>query len=238
VSPPEVEVGPRDFPLTRWTRVLEDRNDPELRRALMAELCSSRWRPLYFYARRKGLSADRAEDAVQGLLVELIEHDFLARLDPGRGRLRAYMKRALCHYLENQREHDAAQKRGGGARPLDVSSVEAELAAAGDDPERAFNREWAVGIFEAAFAELEREYASGARRGPFAALRDALAFGEAPAYEELALLHDTSVTALKSWVFRGRKRFRQLVLARIADTVTSGSEAEGELAELLEALRA
>lgn len=222
--------------MTRWTRVLRERSDPALRRSLMEELCRARWQPLYFYARRKGLAPDRAEDAVQGLLVELFERDFLARLDPERGRLRAYMKRALCHYMENQREHAGAQKRGGGAPHVDFESLEASLAAANADPERAFDREWAFGLLESALAELEREFERGERRGPFVALRALLGFGEAPAYEELAAAHGMSVPQLKSFVFRGRQRFRKLVLERVADTVESPEEAELELAALIEAV--
>lgn len=204
----------------------------------MEELCHARWRPLYFYARRKGLPADRAEDAVQGLLVELIEHDFLARLDPERGRLRAYLMRAMSHYLVNQHEHDVAQKRGGGARALELGAVETELGTVAEDPERAFQREWALGVFESALAELEREYESGARRGPLEVLRQVMAFGEAPSYPELARAHGMSVPQLKSFVHRGRQRFRKLVLERIGDTLADPGDAESELRELLEALRA
>ena len=218
--------------------MLSDRDDPARRRALMEELCRQRWQPLYFYARRRGLPADQAEDAVQGLLVELIERDFLLRLDPERGRLRAYLKRALAHHLENRREHAAAQKRGGGQHPVDFASAEAELQATAADPELAFNREWALGVFEAAFVALEAEYASGARRGSMAVLRQALGFEAAPSYPELASAHGMSVAELKSFVFRGRKRFRELVLERVADTVATPTEADAELSELCAALRA
>jgi len=54
---------------------------------------------------------------VQGLLVQLIEHDFVEKLDPARGRLRGYLKRALQHYLVNLHEHEFAAKRGGGRVP-------------------------------------------------------------------------------------------------------------------------
>ena len=83
------------FPETRWTRIVAARGSPELRRAVLDELCASRWQPLYVHLRKQGLPPDRAQDVVQGFLVHLLERDFLARLDPGRGRLRAYLKTAL-----------------------------------------------------------------------------------------------------------------------------------------------
>ena len=49
----------------------------------------ARQQPLYVHLRKQGLPPDRAQDVVQGFLAHLLERDFLARLDPGRGRLRA-----------------------------------------------------------------------------------------------------------------------------------------------------
>ncbi len=47
-----------------------------------------------------------------------------------------------------------------------------------------------------------------------------------------------TVPQLKSFVFRARGRFRELLLARITDTVHTPQEAEAELADLLKALTA
>ena len=104
------------FPETRWTRIVAARGNTELRRVVLDELVASRWQPLYVHLRKQGLPPDRAQDVVQGFLVHLLERDFLARLDPGRGRLRAYLKTALAHYLANLHAEESAQKRGGGRR--------------------------------------------------------------------------------------------------------------------------
>jgi RNA polymerase sigma-70 factor (ECF subfamily) len=224
------------FPETRWTRIVAARDRPDLRRQVLGELCATRWQPLYIHLRKKGLAADRAQDVVQGFLLHLVERDFLARLDPGRGRLRGYLKAALDHYLVNLHAEEAAQKRGGGLRRLAFDEVEATLPAAPDDPEAAFDREWALGLFAAAERDLEAELASGARRGPVAVVRQLFRFGEAPAYETLAREHGMTIPQLKSFVHRARGRFRQLLLARIADTVHSPEEAEAELGDLLKAL--
>ena len=168
------------FPDTRWTRIVAARDRPDLRREVLRELCATRWQPLYVHLRKQGLAPDRAQDVVQGFLVHLLERDFLARLDPGRGRLRAYLKTALGHYLANLHEQESAQKRGGGAEALAFDDVEAIVPSAPDDPDAAFDREWALGLFESAFAELEAELASGARRGPAAVVRQLFRLGEAP----------------------------------------------------------
>jgi len=235
---PDTRADLPRFPETRWTRIVAARDRPDLRRQVLGELCATRWQPLYVHLRKQGLPRDRAEDVVQGFLVHLLERDFLSRLDPGRGRLRAYLKAALAHYQANLHERDGAAKRGGGAPALAFDDVEALVPAAPDDPAAAFDREWAMALFESAFAELEAELASGARRGPVAVVRQLFRLGEAPSYEELVAQHAMTVPQLKSFVHRARGRFRELLLARVADTVQTAAEAEAELGELLKALAA
>jgi len=234
----ETGLGAPRFPETRWTRIVAARDRPEARRQVLDELCATRWQPLYVHLRKEGLPRERAEDVVQGFLVHLLERDFLARLDPGRGRLRAYLKTALAHYLANLHQQESAAKRGGGARPLPFDDVEAIVAAAPDDPAAAYDREWALATFEGALGDLEAELSSGARRGPVAVVRQLFRMGDAPPYETLAAEHGMTVPQLKSFVHRARRRLRELLLARVADTVQTPEEAEAELGELLRALGA
>ncbi|HEX2659559.1 MAG TPA: hypothetical protein VHU40_14850 [Polyangia bacterium] len=235
---PDTHAAAPRFPETRWTRIVAARDRPELRRQVLGELCATRWQPLYVHLRKQGLAREKAQDVVQGFLVHLLERDFLARLDPGRGRLRAYLKTALGHYVINLHDQESAQKRGGGLPPLAFEDMEAQVAAAPTDPAAAFDREWALRLFESAFGELESELESGERRGPVAVVRQLFRLGEAPSYETLAAEHGMSVPQLKSFVHRARGRFRQLLLTRVADTVQTAEEAETELAELLRALAA
>jgi DNA-directed RNA polymerase specialized sigma24 family protein len=235
---PDTHAGAPRFPNTRWTQIVAARDRPDLRRQVLGELCATRWQPLYVHLRKQGLARDRAQDVVQWFLVHLLERDFLARLDPGRGRLRGYLKTALGHYLTNLHEQESAQKRGGSSHALAFEDVESIVPAAPDDPSAAFDREWALGLFEGAFTELEAELASGARRGPVAVVRQLFRLGDAPPYEILAAEHGMTVPQLKSFVHRARGRFRELLLARVADTVQTPEEAEAELGELLKALAA
>jgi RNA polymerase sigma-70 factor (ECF subfamily) len=220
---PNPRVGAGLFPETRWSRIVAARERPELRRAVLDELCATRWQPLYLHLRKQGVKPAEAQDVVQGFLVHLLERDFLAR---------------LAHYQANLHAHEAAQKRGGGLAARSFDEVEALVSAAPDDPDAAFDREWALRLFEGALGDLEAELASGARRGPVAVVRQLFRFGDAPAYDELAAAHGMSVPQLKSFVHRARGRFRELLLARIADTVQTPEESEAELNDLMRVLAA
>ena len=226
----------REFPRTRWTLVASSRESAEARRRALEELLAAYWKPLYAYARRKGLTIEAAKDAVQGFFAELLERDFLASLDPARGSLRAYLKTSLANFLVNQHESAVAQKRGGGRAivSLDVDVAERGLAGSGA-PDAAFDREWAVNVMERATARLRVEFDSGERKGPFDLVLRFLGFGEPPPYADAAKAAGMSVVQLKAFLHRARTRFRELVREEVADT--AGGDAEAEIGELLKALR-
>ena len=224
------------FPTTRWTLILSARQGPAARRAALEELLGRYWQPLYLFARRKGVGPDEAQDAVQGFIAHLLERDFLARLDPERGRFRSYLRTALSNYLVNQHEREAAQKRGGGMAALDFDALENRLASGPTVAEAAFDREWAVGVMARALDELHREFDSGARRGPFEVVVRFFQSDETPSYAAVAAEHGMTIPQLKAFLHRARVRFRELVRQAVADTVSDPGEVEAEIADLLRAL--
>lgn len=235
---PPPGAPPGLFPETRWTLVLAARLDPEKRRPALEQLVRPRWKALYVVARKQGLGPAEAEDAVQGFVTRLLEGDVLERLDPGKGRLRAYLRTAFRHYLSQLRQEERAAKRGGGERPADLADVEAWVASPEASPDVLFDRAWALSLFADALSELEQEYLSGARRGPFEVVQQLFQFGAAPPYAELAARHQMSIPQLKAFVHRARLRFRELLRERVAETLPDAADADEELAALLGAVAA
>ena len=234
-----VPAGPSHFPPTRWTLIASARNDPQARRAALEELLGLYWKPLYCFARRKGLDPEAAQDAVQGLLAHLLERDFLARLDPGRGRFRSYLRTAMSHYLINEHERAAAQKRGGDVHTitLDFDVAERGLDGAPAAAEQAFERTWAVGVMARALARLRDEFDAGQRRGPFELVAAFFGAGaEPPSYADAAAAHGMSVPQLKAFLHRARVRYRELLRAEVGQTVADPAEVDDEIRALLQAL--
>ncbi|WP_394825877.1 RNA polymerase sigma factor [Pendulispora albinea] len=232
--------GPAKFPSTRWTLILSARESPAARRSAFDELLRDYWRPLYAFARRKGCDRERAEDAVQGFMVHLLERDFLSRLDPSRGRMRSYLRAAMEHYLVNLHEKERAQKRGGGALSVSLSSLsldfelaERSLLETPFEPESAFDREWALTLMERAMKKLEAEFQSGQRRAPFEAVADFFRGGETPSYKDVAARHGMTIPQLKSLLHRARLRYRELVEQEAVDTVEEPGNGAFEVRELL-----
>jgi RNA polymerase sigma-70 factor (ECF subfamily) len=83
------------------------------------------------------------------------------RVDPARGRFRAFLLAALKNFLANERDRELADKRGGGARVLSFGD-EAErrfaLKPVGETtPERIYERGCALALLDAAMERLAAE---------------------------------------------------------------------------------
>ncbi len=229
----------REFPETRWSIVRSARQDAPTRRAALEELLTKYWKPLYFYVRRKGNSVEAAKDSVQGFCVHLLERDFFAKPDPARGRFRAYLRVAMDNYLRGEHERQSAQKRGGGVKTLSLDFEVAERAL-GDTTEAAdaaYDREWAVGVMERGIERLEDEFKQGVRRGPFEAVVRYFRFAERLPYEETARRHNMTVSQFKAFLYRTRKRFRDLVREEVSQSLVDAASADEEIDALIRALQ-
>jgi len=236
-------MGRGEFLTTRWSLVeAAGAADGERARAALSELCAEYWFPLYAYVRRCGVGADEAQDVVQGLFADLIGRGDLARLTRGVGRFRGFLKTAVRHHLANLRDRERAEKRGGGRVRLavDFEGAAERFERQGGreaDPERAFDRLWALELIERCVAELEAEYAASGRGAVFAELKGALQGGdEGIDYAAVAERLSTGEGALRVAAHRLRKRFGERLRARIAETVARPEEVEPELDELFRAL--
>ncbi len=231
--------APSRFPATRWTLILEGKTSPDARRRAFEELARVYWRPLFVYLRSRGLDPASAQDATQELLVTLLQRELVEKLDPSRGRLRAYLKTAAANLLAHQHERAQAQKRGAGAHAVPIDETLAErLPVDAAHPDEAFEREWALLVMQRALDVLRTEFESGARGGPFALVERFFTPGRAeqPSYADAAREHGMSLPQLKAFLHRARVRFRELVREQVLDTVENEADAEGELQSLVEVL--
>jgi RNA polymerase sigma-70 factor (ECF subfamily) len=231
------------FPTTCWSRVAcaGDPADPEARVALEG-LCRDYWYPLYAFARRQGLDPDSASDLVQGFFADLLERNALDGVDRDRGRFRGFLRTACGHYLAHRREHDRADKRGGGrrARSIELSDAEGRY---GREPaheltaEWLFERRWALELLEHVLARLEAEASATGKPDLFARLRPMLEGDEsAESYREIGTALGLSEGAVKVAAHRLRARYRTLLREEVARTVADPADVDAELADLIAAL--
>lgn len=230
------------FLTTRWSLVLAAGGENSYADAALGQLCRDAWRPLYAFARRWGCSREDAEDAVQGFIASLLARRSLARIEPGRGKFRSFLLAGMRNHLSDAASRTQAARRGGGAEhvPLDAGAMEqgyAALAVDADTPERAFERMWAMSVLEKARARLGEECAASGKAAVFAALLPEQGQPPAENYAALGARLGLSETALRSLVMRLRRRWRDLIRAELAQTVTSRAALDEEMDCLRAALR-
>src|SRR6476660_3305502 len=111
------------FASTRWTVVRQAADSQTASQhalSALSELCQIYWRPVYVFVRRQGIPEHDAQDLTQGFFAELIDSRAYTRADPTKGRFRSFLLGTLKHFVAHARDHECAQKRGGGALPVQL----------------------------------------------------------------------------------------------------------------------
>jgi len=240
----------QSFQTTRWTQVVAARGTSPAAKEALRELCAAYYAPVeLFVARYCGGQADARD----------LTHDFFARLlvadgtslggaDRTRGRFRSYLLGAVKHHLADNRDKRRALMRGGGRV---MASLDVRGDAIGRDgpvevvdpdgfpPDAYFDRQWALAILEQALSVLRAEACEKNEQTRFEVLQRWLVTPQDGSTASAAACSlEMSDAAFKVAVHRLRRRFRKLVVERIAVTVDDPAEVREELAYLLAAVTA
>jgi RNA polymerase sigma-70 factor (ECF subfamily) len=234
----------REFRTTHWSVVLlaGQASSPESTAAL-DELCRVYWFPLYAFVRREGHGPEAAQDLTQAFFCHLLGNCALASVHPAKGRFRSFLLASFKNFLANEWDRTQAIKRGGGqtifsldefapeqrhrVEPVDIAS-----------PDKLFDRRWAETLLSQAMIVLRRDYVAAGWESRFEALKVYLLNEHNPSsYAETALALGLSEGAVKSAIYKLRQRFAVTLRQNVAQTVADPADVEGELRELLTALR-
>jgi RNA polymerase sigma-70 factor (ECF subfamily) len=234
---------PRDFRTTHWSLVLAaGQGASPGAQAALETLCRAYWYPLYAYVRRLGHNPEDAQDLTQGFFTRLLQRDFFARAQRERGRFRAFLLTALKHHLGDARDYARAAKRGGGQPLFSLDEQQAEGLYRHEpvevsDPERIFERRWALKVLEAARARLRDAYAAEDKAAFFELIEQFLPGEEsALTYPEAAARLGVAEATVRSDVFRLKQRFRKMVRAEVVQTVANPAEVDEEIRHLIAVL--
>ena len=147
-------------------------------------------------------------------------------------------------FLTKERDRQAAQKRGGGRKPLSIDLQTGEdryqLEPSHDwTPEKIFERRWALTLLDRVLERLAHEFAERGKTAQFDRCKVCLTgSNDAVSYAQIAADLQMSTVAVKVAVHRMRQRYRELLREEISQTVTSPEELDDELNFLRCAIRA
>lgn len=235
----DLPIGSARFTTTHWSVVLKAAR-PEAPGSVdaFARLYRDYWYPLYAYLRRRGYSHPEAEDLNQGFFASLLARDRLRDLEPGGGRFRSFLLKALQNFIANEWDRATAAKRGGGQAIMPLDDVDAESRFLADPtqapPETGFEREWAFTVIEHAMRNLESELRAAGKEKLLEHLRPHLQ-GDRNGRPYAAIAADLGMSegAVKVVVHRLRQRYGELLRAEVARTVGSEAEIADELRHLI-----
>src|SRR5688500_11855045 len=230
------------FEETHWSVVLRARQPDEIGREALEKLCLTYLLPLYSFVRHRGFNRADAEDLVQDFFVTLLERKRLDSVDPARGKFRSFLLAALKNFLANEWDSRRALKRGGAFRFVSLHDPELEalysgLAVSQVDPDRIFDRGWAVAVLHKGMTQLADEYDKEGRHAVFQALRSCLSVtGRSFEYPEVAAQLCLREDNVRMAVNRMRLRFAEILRRQIKNTLPNPNDVDDELKYLLSCL--
>lgn len=233
----------------------ESQAPPAAAERALADLCRAYWPPLYSFVRRRGYSPADAQDLTQGFFAYLLEHKAHARADPDKGKFRTFLLGSLKNFLANAYDREQTLKRGGGNQvlALDEELVEAEAHALAQSSapragsgvgelseDRLFESRWAATLVKRAHEALRDGLGAEGKAALFDALEPFIIGGAAPLpdQEEVAARLEMPPATLRTHIHRLRGRYRELLRAEVARTVSAPAEIDEELRYLYRVLSA
>jgi RNA polymerase sigma factor (sigma-70 family) len=233
------------FRTTNWSVVLLSAQSqlPGSKSAL-ADLCRLYWYPLYAFVRRRGHSAEDAEDLTQGFFLTLLERKSLRNVSPTKGKFRSFLLASLKNYLIDSFDRRNSLKRGGHIEFVGIDLESGEERYLGEtanslNADGAFDARWALTLLTHVMDRLRVEYASQGKETLFSTLQpflDPMNSRELPSYDEVAKRLQVSLAAAKTLIHRFRKRHSELLREEVSRTVSDPAAVDEEIHALCDAL--
>lgn len=232
------------FPTTHWTLVqIVQGEDRKKAAEALEDICGRYWYPIYAFLRRSGHSSHDAEDLTQMLFQQLVIDDAIKDVRQERGRLRSFLIGMVRRVTIRQVRHDHAEKRGGQVTVISLDEAAADERytleeALHLDPERLYDRAWAVQMLETVRQNLRSSFIKNKRLKDYEILEPYLGWEDIPApFAELGEQLGSNANAARVLIHRLRKKFRELVQKEISKTVVNPEDIEEELEWLLSVLK-
>ncbi len=226
------------FASTRWSIVIAAGREPSPDSQHALELlCQAYWFPLYAYVRRRVPNVHEAQDLTQEFFSSLLERHVLRAADRERGRFRAFLLTSFKSFLADEWDKAKALKRGGGRQvmPLDFASAESrsfQEPADESNPEKLYERQWALTVLELVLDRLRDEYVAKGKEKQFETFKQFLGDNKSGRYEVAAETLKISTGAAKVAAHRMRRRYGELLRAEITETVAAPGDVDDEIRSL------
>jgi RNA polymerase sigma-70 factor (ECF subfamily) len=174
----------------------------------------------------------------QAFFERLLEREYLADADPGRGRFRSFLITACKRFLSKEHDKATALKRGGNQLTftVDFESQDRNWGELRDTltADQIYERQWAVTLLARVMSRLQREMERSGKSQQFHLLKAFIGGADSTTFANVAPALGLSESAARMAASRLRGRYRELLREEIAQTVESQDEIESEIQQLFE----
>jgi DNA-directed RNA polymerase specialized sigma24 family protein len=228
----------RGFPTTQGSWIDDLGREGSYRRAIDL-VCQRYWKPIYWYIRFSApWKNEECKDLTQSFLVWLLEDKALRDYAPAKGRFRPFLKLILRRFLGHEAETSRRLKRGGGVRVLALDDPSFPGASVPDtrtdDPEKAFDRLWAMELARHAIDRVRarlREQGREIKFDIYSAI-DLCRSETVPSYQDLASRTGLGEHDVRNYLRDVRAMIREEIRGDLAETVERPEDLEAEWHEL------
>jgi RNA polymerase sigma-70 factor (ECF subfamily) len=185
---------------------------------------------------------EESEDLCQAFFTRVLEHGTLGEAREERGKFRSFLLASVTHFVANEWDRSRAQKRGGVRATLSFDFDAGEEKYHFEPhheltPETLFERQWAMALLDRVLGRQREEYGRRGQAMQFDLLKVFLTGDQdRGSHHQVAARLDMSDVAVRTAVYRLRRRYAELLREEIAATVADPAEVDGEIRFLLAAL--
>jgi hypothetical protein len=185
-------------------------------------------------------SAD--SEVVHAFFVWLIDSEYVARAEEGRGLLRPFLLAAFKQFLSRQHHYQSSSNRISVNAFVSIRSFAIDTHVDVEPSPRtlsetSYDYHWAVALVDRALHRLGEEWAGEGRSEHFQALRRYLAGNRDLRAGEIAKKLGMTEGAFRVAILCLRRRYAELLRQEVRFTTRSDADAKTELRYLLETLR-
>ena len=241
---PDTDIGGAQhrFPETNQSAIVRARSTDEVvRQRAFDTILTSYWKPVYKYVRLKWQANNEdAKDLTQGFFVNAFEKNHFASYDAHKASFQTFLRTCLDGFVANERKAGQRLKRGGDREHFQLDFVSAadefaaHPAAAQQNPEEYFHREWVRWMFTLSLETLRLQCKQSGKEIYFELFeRYDLDQDEIVTYAALGEQFGLDTQTVNNYLAAARRDFRRIVIEKLREITATEQEFRNEARSLL-----
>ena len=234
------------FLTTHWSLIENIQSGDDRNRDLIGLLLSRYWKPVYCYLRQKGYDNEQAKDLTQGFFHEIVLNlNLIQRADQAKGRFRSFLLFALNQYLMNEKRRESVRRNIPKDRIVSLETTEAPhlpQSVVASSPEDSYNYAWVSALLDHVLSDVKGTCEQQGMEIHWCVFRERIILpmlnnAARPSLTKICKKYGIeSEKKASNMIITVKRRFQAVLKQYIRSTVTSESQIDDELKEIMKFL--